>query len=179
MVLSAFDSDENLRRAIPLQVYEFIGKPLPERDGFEARIPDGLSAPGSDAMIIRSRNRRAQSPADLDSAPLEREVELVASESARDALLQTASLLTTIHAHLVGATSILAARAKRMGPSPTCCAALRRPAKPPTRRSTSPRASSTPATAIATLSPALVNSGVRHAVNIACRMTRAEDANKT
>ena len=40
VVLSAFDSPENLRRAIPLQVYEFLSKPLPERAGFEARLPE-------------------------------------------------------------------------------------------------------------------------------------------
>src|SRR5688572_17434984 len=30
VVLSAFDTDDNLRRTIPLQVYDFISKPLPE-----------------------------------------------------------------------------------------------------------------------------------------------------
>src|ERR1043166_4262479 len=49
---------------------------------------------------------------DLDQARQEREVELVASETARDALLQTANLLTTIHAHLVATSGQLAARAK-------------------------------------------------------------------
>ena len=48
----------------------------------------------------------------LESARMEKEVELVASESARDALLQAAGLLTTVQAHLVGAVSTLAARAK-------------------------------------------------------------------
>jgi YesN/AraC family two-component response regulator len=51
VIISAFDSDENLHRAIPLQVYEFIGKPLPEREGFEARIPD---------WIARTRQRRRE-----------------------------------------------------------------------------------------------------------------------
>src|SRR4051794_1989067 len=39
LLLSAFDTDENLRRAIPLGVYEFIPKPLPARAGFEDRLP--------------------------------------------------------------------------------------------------------------------------------------------
>ena len=43
VVLSAFDSSENLRRTIPLHVFEFIGKPLPDRDGFEARIPEWVN----------------------------------------------------------------------------------------------------------------------------------------
>src|SRR5690606_19444372 len=37
VVLSAFDSEDNLRRAIPLQVLDFLSKPLPDRTGFEAR----------------------------------------------------------------------------------------------------------------------------------------------
>ena len=44
VVLSAFDSDENLRRTIPLQVYDFLSKPLPDRAGFEARIPAWIDA---------------------------------------------------------------------------------------------------------------------------------------
>jgi hypothetical protein len=112
VVLSAFDTDENLRRSIPLQVYEFIPKPLPDRNGFEERLPD---------WIERTRLRRRQHELaakakgialELDLAKLEREVELVASESARDALLQTAGLLTTIHAHLVAATTTLSSRAR-------------------------------------------------------------------
>src|SRR5436853_5835468 len=42
IVLSAFDSDDNLRRTIPLQVYDFVPKPLPERQHFEARIPESV-----------------------------------------------------------------------------------------------------------------------------------------
>src|SRR5262245_11073807 len=34
VVLSAYDTDENLRRLIPLQVCEFLSKPLPERHEF-------------------------------------------------------------------------------------------------------------------------------------------------
>ena len=37
---------------------------------------------------------------------------MVAAESARDALLQTANLLTTVHAHFVTASALVAARAK-------------------------------------------------------------------
>ncbi|MDZ4820438.1 MAG: response regulator, partial [Planctomycetota bacterium] len=40
VLLSAFDTDENLRRTIPLQVYDFISKPLPERQGFESKIQE-------------------------------------------------------------------------------------------------------------------------------------------
>ena len=53
VVLSAFDTDDNLRRTIPLQVYEFITKPLPERRDFEARISNWVEA-------TRKRRRERQ-----------------------------------------------------------------------------------------------------------------------
>jgi CheY-like chemotaxis protein len=112
VVLSAFDSDENLRRTIPLQVYDFISKPLPEPHQFEARMRDWIAATRK-----RRREHELAVQADTiangrDSARLERDVELVASESARDCLLQTAGILTTIHAHYVHACTLLSARIK-------------------------------------------------------------------
>jgi CheY-like chemotaxis protein len=179
VLLSAFDSDENLRKAIPLQVYEFIGKPLPEREGFEALIP---------SWIERTRERRQQHALaeragsisrDLDTARLEREVELVASESARDALLQTASLLTTIHAHLVSATSVLAARVRNDISLGHLLRSLEEARK-----------TADAAVNVAEIffdsgygnrdsSPAMVGLGLRHAVSIASRMAKAEDTNKS
>ncbi|HVS50798.1 MAG TPA: response regulator [Opitutaceae bacterium] len=178
VVFSAFDSDENLRRAIPLQVYEFIPKPLPDRDGFEHRMPE---------WVERTRRRRHErslsARADvleqhLDSARLEREVELVASESARDALQQTANLLTTIHAHLVMATSALAARAR----SDSGLSQL-------LRNLDEARRTADAAVAVAgeffdsaygsrDSSPALPSAGLRHAIGIASRIARAEETNK-
>lgn len=112
VILSAFGTDENLRRAIPLQVFDFIGKPLPERADFEAKIPD---------WVGRTRRQRRNSSMadhaesiidDLASARMAQEIEVVASETARDALLQTSNLLTTIHAHLVTAISIHSTRSR-------------------------------------------------------------------
>jgi DNA-binding response OmpR family regulator len=112
VVLSAFDSESNLRRTVPLQVYDFIWKPLPERDGFEARLPE---------WIARTRQRRRDRALaeqagtmdrDLYTARIERDIEWVASESARDALMEAANLLTTIHAHLVTATAQVSSRVK-------------------------------------------------------------------
>ncbi len=57
VVLSAFDSSENLRRTIPLHVFEFITKPLPERDGFEARIPEWV-----DRTRAQRRDQDARPP---------------------------------------------------------------------------------------------------------------------
>ncbi len=103
VVLTGYGSEENLRRAIPLQVLDFLAKPLPDRDGFEKRIPE---------WIARTRTRRHELALtrdtlslveDLEVARLEREVELTASNSAREALLQTAGLLTTTSALLFSA----------------------------------------------------------------------------
>jgi len=179
VVLSAFDSDENLRRAIPLQVYDFIGKPLPDREGFEVRLP---------MWIEKTRHRRRDHALaehardisrDLDTARLEREVELVASESARDALLQTASLLTTIHAHLVSASLYLVPRAK----GDAAAAHLARSMEE--ARKTADAAMNVAARFFDSgygnrdSAPALVGIGVQHAANIASRMTKAFEANKT
>lgn len=179
VVLSAFDTDENLRRTIPLQVYEFIAKPLPDRAGFEARIP---------AWMDRTRQRRrdyalAQQAGnlgrDLLAAQLEREVELVASESARDALLQTSNLLTTVHAHLVSACSGLALRAK----TDTSLGPLLRSLE--IGRKTAEAAAAVAggffdsAYGSRDTSPALLDPGLTHAIAIASRMTHAEEANKS
>ena len=179
VVLSAFDSDENLRRAIPLQVYDFLSKPLPERDGFEARIPDWIARTRQrrhDRMLARQAYTVDR---ELNSARLEREVELVAAESAHDALLQTANLLTTIHAHLVSASSIVAARAKS---DPSLAPLLR---SLEVGRKTAEAAASVAegffdsAYGNRDTAPALINSGINHAIGIASRMSRADESKKS
>ena len=177
VVLSAFDNEDNLRRAIPLQVYDFLSKPLPDRNAFEARIPGWIA----ETRQRRQHRELAASAGtlanDLDAARLEREVELVASETARDALLQTANLLTTVHAHLVALSSSLAPRAKADASLAHCG-----------RNLDEARRAAEAAMAVAEgffdsaygnrdASPALVESGVRHAVSIALRMTNAETRN--
>lgn len=179
VVLSAFDTSDNLRRTIPLHVFDFVGKPLPERHEFESRLP---------AWIERTRQRRrddalAQQAGkvaqNLDSARLEREVELVASETARDALLQTANLLTTIHAHLISAVSALAPRAKS---DPQATQLLRNLDE---ARKTADAAASVAdgffnsAYASRDTSPALIDSGIHHAIGITSRLSQAEIANKS
>jgi CheY-like chemotaxis protein len=178
VVLSAFDTDENLRRAIPLQVYDFISKPLPERGGFEDQIP---------RWVAETRQRRKEHSlaarvdtiaTDLDSARLEREVEIVASESARDALLQTANLLTTIHAHLVNASLLIAARAKTDAGAAHLL-----------RNLEEARRTADAAVAVAegffdsaygsrNTAPALVNEGMRDAIDIVTRTSQAITTNK-
>ena len=179
IVLSAFDSDDNLRRTIPLRVYDFIGKPLPDREGFEARIPD---------WIDRTRRRRHQHALaqhadaviqDLHSARLEREVELVASESARDALLQTAGLLTTIHAHLLSSSAFVAARAKSDPSLAHLFRSLEEARKTADAAVIVAESFFDSAYGNRDASPALINAGLRHAISIGNRMGRAEEAGKT
>jgi CheY-like chemotaxis protein len=177
VILSAFDTDENLRRSIPLQVFAFIPKPLPDREGFETQIED---------WVLRTRDSRrrhaltkqaASLAGDLDAAKLEREVELVASETARDALLQTVNLLTTIHAHLVTCTAMLAARAKG---EPSLI--------PPLRNLEEAKKAANAAVSVGEeffgsaygnrdTSPAIVDTGLRQAADIASRMCKAADRN--
>ncbi|WP_158277300.1 response regulator [Opitutus sp. ER46] len=177
--LSAFDTDENLRRAIPLQVFDFIGKPLPDRDGFEDRIP---------GWIEQTRNRRHQRALaqhskemvqDLQSAQLEREVELVASESARDALLQTAGLLTTIHAHLLSSSTLLNQRAKSDPSLGHLLRSLEEARKTADAAILVTESFFDSAYGNRDTSPAVVNPGLRHAINIATRMSHAEEMHKT
>jgi CheY-like chemotaxis protein len=179
VVLSAFDTDENLRRAIPLQVYDFLSKPLPERDGFERRLPDWVARTRQRRRADLLAHQASTLDRDLDSARLEREVELVAAESARDALLQTANLLTTVHAHLVTASSLTAARAKT---DPSLAQLLRNlelGLKTADAAVTVAEGFFDSAYGHRDASPALVDAGLRHAISIASRMSRSEDSNKT
>lgn len=179
VVISAFDSEDNLRRAIPLRIYDFIGKPLPDRDGFEGRLPD---------WIERTRRQREQRSLaqhadaiadDLHSAQLEREVELVASESARDALLQTAGLLTTIHAHLVSTSGFVATRVKTDPALVHLLRSLEEARKTADAAVLVAESFFDSAYGNRDASPALIGAGVRHAISIASRMSGAESVGKT
>jgi CheY-like chemotaxis protein len=178
VVLSAFDSEKNLRRTVPLQVYDFIWKPLPQRDGFEARLPE---------WIARTRQRRRDRALaeqagtmdrDLYTARIERDIEWVASESARDALMEAANLLSTIHAHLVTATAQVSSRVK---PEPVLLPLLRN--LEVCRKTAEAAAALTEgffssAYGSRDASPALVHPGIEQAIGIASRITRAEAAGK-
>lgn len=179
VVLSAFDTDENLRRAIPLHVYDFIGKPLPEKDGFELLIPDWV------ARTRRKRKERGLSDKastiarDLDSAKLEREVELVASESARDCLLQTAGLLTTINAHLANAAGYMASRHRTDPTAAHLWRGMEEARKTAEAAATVVEAFFDSGYGNRDNSPALVATGVRHAVSIAGRLANPPELNKS
>ncbi len=178
VVISAFDSSENLRRAIPLNVFDFIGKPLPARDGFEARIPEWIDRTRAQRREQALAKQAGTINQHLDVARLEREVELVASETARDALLQTANLLTTIHAHLVSAASAVAVRAKTDPGAVQLLRSLEEARKTADAAASVAAGFFDSAYASRDSSPALIDSGVREAIGIAARMCQAEAANK-
>ena len=178
VVLSAFDSSENLRRAIPLHVFEFIGKPLPERDGFEARIPEWIDRTRAQRRDQALARQAGTINHDLDIARMEREVELVASETARDALLQTANLLTTIHAHLVSAASMMAARARSDSSAMPLLRNLEEARKTADAAASVAAGFFDSAYASRDSAPALIDSGIREASGIAARISQAEAANK-
>lgn len=178
VVISAFDTDENLRRTIPLQVYDFIPKPLPERHEFEARIHGWVEATRKRRREHDLVQNAGTIASERDFARMERDVELVASESARDALLQVAGLLTTIDAHYLNACTVLGARAKS---DATLMPLLR--SMEEGRRATNAVVNVTEsflgsAYGSRDSSPALVNEGIRDAINLATRDPRVERLSK-
>jgi CheY-like chemotaxis protein len=178
VILSAFDTDANLRRSIPLPVYEFISKPLPEPEGLEDRIAEWTERTRQRRREHALAKRAGTIAQDLHVAVLEREVELVASETARDALLQTANLLTTIQAHLTTATGVLAHRARS---DPALRQLLR--GLDEARKTTDAAISVSEGFfncgyGNRESSPALPLAGLQHAINIALRMCNAEATGK-
>lgn len=179
VIVSACDNDTNLRRTIPLQVYDFISKPLPERRDFEHKIPDWIEATRTRRREHSLAEQAETVVQERDSARMERDVELVASESARDALMQTAGLLTTTHAHYHSALSFLVDRVKN---DPSLTPLLR--SMEEGRRATAAMISVVErflgsAYGSRDSSPALVNDGIRDALNLALRNPTVEQLNKS
>jgi CheY-like chemotaxis protein len=179
VILSAFDSPENLRQAIHLQIYDFVTKPLPERAEFEDRIPGW-----TERTRIRRQDRLLALKAgellsDRDAALLERDVELVASETARNALRQTAGLLTTIHAHILTSATLLAPRAKG---DPALTHLLR--GLEEARKTADAAVNATESFFDSSYgnrdsSPAVLDEGIRHAANIALHMSHPDGSQRT
>ena len=169
VILSGHDNDDNLRRTIPLQVYDFISKPLPERVQFESRIPNWISTTRKRRRDHDVAQHATTLASERDSARLERDVELVASESTRDGFLQIAGLLTTINAHLVNACAVLASKS-RNDPS---LMSLQRGMEEGRRAAEAvvnvAERFFGSAYANRDTSPALINEGIRDALNLAAR----------
>jgi CheY-like chemotaxis protein len=174
VILSGFDSPDNLRRAIPLQVFDFIAKPIPHKIGFEERIS---------GWVERTRARRREMSLalsagtliqDLDLARIEKDVEATASASAREALLQNAGLLTTIQALLLNAQHLLAT----VGPADSRLTPLARSItearKHADAAATITERYFTSAYADRQTSPALVDECTQHAISVSLRAAHAE-----
>ncbi len=116
VVLSGHGTEENLRRAIPLQVYDFIDKPLPDRSSLEHQLPGWIQRTRLRRQELALAQDTGSLARELYHAQIERDIEFTASESARDALLQSANLLTTINALLASAGHQLSQR-ERPDPS--------------------------------------------------------------
>ncbi|MFM1749420.1 MAG: hypothetical protein RLZZ188_3086 [Verrucomicrobiota bacterium] len=178
VVLSAFDTTDNLKRAIPLSVYDFLPKPLGSRADLEDRLA---------GWVERTRERRREQELaraagtiadDRDAARLERDVEIVVSETAREVLRQNAGLLTTIHAHLVSATTQLAARSRTEPGLAPILRGLEEARKTADAAMTATGGFFDSSYGSRDASPAQPNEGIRHAIDIALRGGRAEAEGK-
>lgn len=174
LVFSAFDSSENLRRAIPLNVFDFIPKPLPCPRELEDRIPDWVER-------TRARRREAalakQSESifrDLELARIERDIESTASESARDALFRTANSLTTTQALLLSATHVLDPLGKSDPRLSKVIRSLQEAHRQVETAATVTEQYFGSAYGNRDTSPAKIRLGIEHAIPIALRTTHAE-----
>jgi len=175
VVLSGHDTDENLRRAIPLQILDFIPKPLPGRSDFEARIPDWIAATRHRRREMSLAKDAAAMVHDLELARIERDVESTASESAREALLQAATHLTTLSALLHNANHQLAVidgRDLKLAPLARCLKESARIAEDAALITDTFFAS---AYADRETSTPLINSSLQHGIAIARRLARSEE----
>ena len=179
VVLSAFDTAENLRRAIPLAVYDFLPKPLGTRADLEERLP---------GWIERTRERRREQELaraagtiadDRDAARLERDVEIVFSETAREVLRQTAGLQTTVHAHLISAITQLVARSRSDPGIAHIVRGLEEARKTAEASMTATGGFFDSSYGSRDASPAQPNEGIRHGIDIALRSSRAEAEGKS
>jgi len=175
VVLSGYDSEENLRRAIPLQIFDFIGKPLPDRAGFEARLPDWISRTRQRRQELTRANETESIVQDLELARIERDVESTASESAREALLQTANLLSTTQALLLSATHGLEPLHRTDARLTAVFRSLQEARRTASTAGTIAEGYFASAYADRESSPAIIDVCLRHAIDISVRLTKAEE----
>ncbi len=174
VVLSGYDSDENLRRAIPLQVYDFISKPLTNRESFDHRLPDWIARTRQRRQEVMLAGDNHSFVRDLELARIERDVEFTASASAREALLQTASLLTTTHALLFNAQHILENLPRTDPRLGTALRSLQEARKHAESAATVAEGYFGSAYADRESSPAVIDTCLRHAIGISQRLAKTE-----
>ncbi len=173
VIFSGYDSDENLRKAIPLQVYDFIPKPLPDRERLEKAVPD---------WVDRTRQRRRElslsvgSEAilrDLELTRIQRDIETTAAEFSRDALVSNAGLLSTAQALLANVQHGLEALARADAKLMPHYRSLQEARKQVEIASAITESYFSSAFADRETSPAIVDDCVRHAITIATRLGKA------
>jgi DNA-binding NarL/FixJ family response regulator len=175
VILSGFDSHDNLLRAVPLQVYDFIPKPLPQRSSLERLAPDWVEQTRERRKKIAYAEAASQLDRELEHAKIARDVESTASESARDALMQAANYLTTLRALLLSSQFTL----ETLGKGETGLSRIQRTVHE-ARRHADLAADVvenyfTSAYADRETSPARVNLGVKQALAISSRMAHADE----
>ncbi len=174
LIFSAFDSSENLRRAIPLNVIDFVPKPLPDRSGFEERIPEWIERTRASRRQLALAKGSETVFRDLELALIERDIESTASESARDALFQTANVLTTTQALLLNASHALEPIGKSDPRLAKVIRSLQEAHKQVESAATATEQHFSSAYANRESSPARVDHGVEDATSIALRNAKAE-----
>jgi len=178
VILSGYGTEENLRRAIPLQVYDFIFKPLPDRLGFEDRFPDWLERTSKRRRELTLVKESSTLSRELGAAQIERDIEFTASESARDALLQSANLLTTVHALLASATHSLDSRSKQDATMGSVCRTLQEARRAAEAATSITEGFFNSAYANRDTSPAHLGGCLAHALGIWARWARVEQDRK-
>ena len=178
VILSGHGTEENLRRAIPLQVYDFILKPLPDRAGFEQRLPEWISRTKARRKEMALLESSATLVQDLGTAQIERDIEFTASESARDALLQSANLLTTIHALVASACQSIDSREKQDAGLRMIGRSLHEARRATEAATTITESFFDSAYANRDASLAILGAGLRQASEICLRWTRSEHDRK-
>jgi CheY-like chemotaxis protein len=175
IILTGFDSEDNLRRAIPLQVFDLVPKPLPDRAGFEQRFPDWIDRTRARRRELKLAKESGPIAQDLDLARIERDIESTASDSAREALLQTANLLTTIQALLLNATLLLDKVGKGEGLMAGAYRSLQEARKNSEAAAAIAEGYFNSAYADRESSPAVIDTCLKHAVGISTRLTKADE----
>lgn len=179
VILSGHDSAENLRRAIPLSVFDFLSKPLPDRTRFEQRLPTWIETTRAHRREKALATKSDTIFHDLELAQIEREVEAIASDSAREALFQTSGMLTTSQALLLGSCHALEALGKTQPPASSAIRSLQEARKHLEGASSIIEGFFGSAYANRESSPAIVETCLRHACAIATRLAKIEERKQT
>jgi CheY-like chemotaxis protein len=178
VILSGYGTEENLLRAIPLQVYDFILKPLPDRTGLERRLPDWVQRTRTRRRELNLVKDSSSLARELSATQIERDIEFTASESARDALLQSANLLTTIHALVASAKHSLDSAGNHDPRLASVSRTLQEARKAAEAATTVAEGFFSSTYANRDTSPAHLGACLNHAVSICARWGRAEQDKK-